>query len=91
MSFKFECPNCKQHYEADEEYHGMPFECVSCKKNFQIPAQCIRRKSHCKKFTILFIAIFAIFVVSSFYWGKTVFSNCKLGTNKIKLSIGYDI
>ena len=36
MSFKYECPLCHQHYEADEPYKEKMFTCVSCNKRVQL-------------------------------------------------------
>ena len=36
MSFKYKCPLCHQHYEADEPYEEKMFTCVSCNKRVQL-------------------------------------------------------
>lgn len=37
-SFKFECPFCKQHLEADDLLVGQSVECPSCSKTIVVPA-----------------------------------------------------
>lgn len=36
-SVKFDCPECKQHYEAPEDMADAPLECQACKATFKIP------------------------------------------------------
>ena len=54
MSFKYECPLCHQHYEADEPYEEKMFTCVSCNKRVQLSP---RTSSPNKKWAKRYLAI----------------------------------
>ena len=36
-SFKFSCPHCGKHVEAEEEWVGMEVECPHCQNTIHIP------------------------------------------------------
>ena len=61
-SFKFSCPHCGKHVEAEEEWEGMEAECPHCGKiivihnekiskiNPEIPSNETPIKRYCPKF-----------------------------------------
>ncbi len=36
--FKFSCPHCSQHLQADEQFSGRQIQCPSCNHLIRIPA-----------------------------------------------------